>query len=77
MSYVPNALSDDEVKEITAALEAALIHATSIQQQVILRYDLTTVALNDENATMALEIIEPTETQDYVDTFRRNRISIP
>jgi|TARA_E500000318_G_C3440465_1_gene164766 hypothetical protein len=73
MSYIPNNLSDDEVKDITAALEAAHIHAMMVQRPVILKPDLKSVALNHHNATMALEIIEPIETADYVDILRRYR----
>ena len=59
MSYVPNDLKKDEVNEIRAAIEAAVLHANRINYPVILRSDLTSERLTPNNEHLGLEIIQP------------------
>ena len=59
MSYVPNDLKKDEVNEIRAAIEAAVLHANRINYPVILRSDLTSERLTSDNEHSGLEIIQP------------------
>lgn len=59
MSYVPNDLKKDEVNEIRAAIEAAVLHANRINYPVILRSDLTSERLTPKNEHLGLEIIQP------------------
>jgi hypothetical protein len=61
VSYVPNSLSADELSNIKAALEAAIIHANRLQHPVVLRDNLTSVAMTYDNATMGVEVIRPDE----------------
>ena len=61
MSYVPNNLSASELSDIKAAIEAAIIHANRLQHPVVLRDNLTSVAMTYDNATMGLEVIQPDE----------------
>lgn len=59
MSYAPNDLRKDEVNEIRAAIEAAVLHANRINYPVILRSDLTSERLTPKNEHLGLEIIQP------------------
>tara|TARA_A100000171_G_C2115114_1_gene137373 strand:- start:856 stop:1056 length:201 start_codon:yes stop_codon:yes gene_type:complete len=61
MSYVPNNLSESDLSDIKAAIEAAIIHANRLQHPVVLRDNLTSVAMTYDNATMGLEVIQPDE----------------
>ena len=61
MNYVPNNLSASELSDIKAAIEAAIIHANRLQHPVVLRDNLTSVAMTYDNATMGLEVIQPDE----------------
>lgn len=63
MNYEPNSLSADELSDIKAAIEAAIIHANRLQHPVILRDNLTSVAMTYDNATMGVEVIQPDETR--------------
>ena len=59
MSYAPNDLKKDEVNEILAAIEAAVLHANRINHPVILQSDLTSERLTSDNEHSGLEIIHP------------------
>lgn len=59
MSYAPNDLKKNEVNEIRAAIEAAVLHANRINYPVILRSDLTSERLTPKNEHLGLEIIQP------------------
>ena len=56
MSYVPNSLSADELSNIKA-----IIHANRLRHPVVLRDNLTSVAMTYDNATMGVEVIRPDE----------------